>query len=73
MTAPIQEQARANDMAESFSNGAYEQKLTGAVVDGLESHSAMADQALKHPTVFTGLANLLLDEVYRRLREKADA
>ena len=68
----LQEQAQANDTAESFSNGAYEQKLTGAVVDALESHSAMADQALKHPRVFKGLASLLLDEVYRQLREKAE-
>jgi type I restriction enzyme R subunit len=68
----LQEQAKANDTAESFSNGAYEQKLTGAVVDALESHSAMADQALKHPRVFKGLASLLLDEVYRQLREKAE-
>lgn len=70
--ATLQEQAQANDTAESFSNGAYEQKLTGAVVDALESHSAMADQALKHPGVFKGLASLLLDEVYRQLREKAE-
>jgi type I restriction enzyme R subunit len=70
--ATLQEQAQANDTAESFSNGAYEQKLTGAVVDALESHSAMADQALKHPKVFKGLASLLLDEVYRQLREKAE-
>lgn len=71
--ATLQEQARANDTAESFSNGAYERKLTGAVVDALESHSAMADQALKHPAVFKGLASLLLDEVYLQLREKAEA
>ena len=71
--ATLQEQAQANDTVESFSNGAYEQKLTGAVVDALESHSAMADQALKHPKVFKGLASLLLDEVYRQLREKAEA
>jgi type I restriction enzyme R subunit len=70
--ATLQEQAKANDTAESFSNGAYEQKLTGAVVDALEGHSAMADQALKHPAVFKGLASLLLDEVYRQLREKAE-
>ena len=70
--ATLQEQAQANDTAESFGNGAYEQKLTGAVVDALESHSAMADQALKHPKVFKGLASLLLDEVYRQLREKAE-
>jgi type I restriction enzyme R subunit len=69
----LQEQAKANDTAESFSNGAYEQKLTGAVVDALENHGAMADQALKHPRVFKGLASLLLDEVYRQLREKAEA
>ena len=70
--ATLQEQAQANDTAESFSNGAYEQKLTGAVVDALENHSAMADQALKHPKVFKGLASLLLDEVYRQLRERAE-
>lgn len=71
--ATLQEQAQANDTAESFGNGAYEQKLTGAVVDALENHGAMADQALKHPRVFKGLASLLLDEVYRQLREKAEA
>jgi type I restriction enzyme R subunit len=70
--ATLQEQAQANDTAESFGNGAYEQKLTGAVVAALESHAEMADQALKHPTVFKGLASLLLDEVYRLLREKAE-
>jgi type I restriction enzyme R subunit len=69
----VQRLPKANDTAESFSNGAYEQKLTGAVVDALEGHSAMADQALQHPTVFKGLASLLLDEVYRQLREKAEA
>ena len=31
----------------------------------------MAGQALKHPTVFKGFANLLLDEVYLRLRERS--
>ncbi|MDP1557585.1 MAG: hypothetical protein Q8K59_05540 [Nitrosomonas sp.] len=46
--------------------------MTGAVVDALESHSAMADQVLKHPRVFKGLASLLLDEVYRQLKEKAE-
>ena len=70
--ATLQEQAQANDTAESFGNGAYEQKLTGAVVAALESHTEMADQALKHPKVFKGLANLLLEEVYRQLREKAE-
>lgn len=71
--ATLQEQAKANDTAEAFGNGAYEQKLTNAVVAALEGHSAMADQALKHSHVFKGLATLLLDEVYKRLRETADA
>ena len=62
------EQAHANDTVEAFGNGAYEAKLNHAVVEALENHSAMADQALKHPIVFKGLANLLRDEVYLRLR-----
>jgi type I restriction enzyme R subunit len=49
----------------------HENKLNHAVVDALESHNAMADQALRHETVFKGLANLLVDEVYRQLRAKA--
>jgi type I restriction enzyme R subunit len=68
----LQEQAKANDTAESFGNGAYNQKLTDAVVGALESHNVMADQALKHDKVFKGLAQLLLDEVYRQLREKTE-
>ena len=71
--ATLQEQAKANDTADSFGNGAYEQKLTNAVVGALEGHSAMADQALKHSNVFKGLASLLLEEVYKQLRETADA
>jgi type I restriction enzyme R subunit len=67
----LQEQAQANDTVDAFGNGAYETKLNNAVVDALENHSAMADQALRHETVFKGLANLLVDEVYRQLREKA--
>jgi type I restriction enzyme R subunit len=67
----LQEQAQANDTVDAFENGAYETKLNNAVVDALENHSAMADQALRHETVFKGLANLLVDEVYRQLREKA--
>ncbi len=68
----LQEQAKANDTVEAFGNGAYETKLNHAVVDALESHSTMADQALRHETVFKGLATLLVDEVYRQLREKVD-
>ncbi len=68
----LQEQAKANDTVDAFGNGAYETKLNHAVVDALESHNAMADQALRHETVFKGLANLLVDEVYRQLRAKAD-
>ena len=71
--ATLQEQAQANDTVEAFGNGAYETKLNNAVVDALDGHSAMADQALRHPKVFKGLAELLVDEVYRQLREKADA
>ena len=37
----------------------------------LESHNAMADQALLHEKVFKGLANLLVEEVYRQLRGDA--
>ena len=44
-------------------------KLNIAVVDALESHNTMADQALRHEKVFKGLANLLVGEVYRQLRE----
>lgn len=67
----LQEQAKANDTVESFSNGAYESKLNHAVVEALESHNEMADQALRHETIFKGLANLLVEEVYRQLRDKA--
>lgn len=52
----------------AFSNGAYETKLNN-VVDALENHGAMADHALRHETVFKGLANLLVDEVHRQLRQ----
>lgn len=73
VTDPIlQEQALANDTVEAFGNGAYQTKLNHAVVDALDSHNAMADQALRHETVFKGLANLLVDEVYRQLRQKTD-
>ena len=48
-------------------------KLNNAVVDALENHSAMADQALRHEKVFKGLAHLLVDEVYRQLRDKAES
>ena len=64
----LREQARANDTVEAFGNGAYEAKLNNAVVDALEKHSVMAEQALKYPIVFRGLANLPVDEVYLRLR-----
>ena len=40
-----------------------------AVVDALESHNAMADQALRHEKVFKSLAGLLVGEVYRQLRQ----
>jgi type I restriction enzyme R subunit len=66
----LQEQAKANDTVDAFGNGAYETKLNNAVVDALQSHSAMADQALRHPTVFKGLANLLVEEVYRQLKNE---
>ncbi|MYM71647.1 DEAD/DEAH box helicase family protein [Duganella sp. FT134W] len=68
----LEEQAKANDTVDAFGNGAYETKLNNAVVDALENHNAMADQALRHETVFKGLANLLVDEVYRQLRSKAE-
>lgn len=65
----LQEQAQANDTVDSFANGAYETKLNNAVVEALENHNAMADQALRHEKVFKGLAGLLVDEVYRQLRQ----
>ena len=68
--ATLLEQAQANDTVEAFGNGAYETKLNDAVVAALEKHSVMADQALKYPIVFKGLANLLVDEVYLRLRNQ---
>lgn len=68
----LKEQAEANDTVDAFANGAYETKLNNAVVDALENHSAMADQALRHEKVFKGLANLLVEEVYRQLREKSE-
>ncbi len=65
----LQEQAQANDTVDSFANGAYETKLNNAVVEALENHNVMADQALRHEKVFKGLAALLVDEVYRQLRQ----
>jgi type I restriction enzyme R subunit len=44
-----------------------------AVVDALENHSAMANRALRHEKVFKGPVHLLVDEVYRQLREEADS
>lgn len=64
------EQAKANDTVQAFGNGAYEAKLNNAVVEALENHESMADQALRHEAVFKGLANLLVDEVYQQLRSK---
>jgi len=69
----LREQASANDTPEAFSSGAYEQKFTQAVINALESHNDMADQALKHPEVFKGLADTLLNEVYSKLRQGMDA
>lgn len=68
----LQEQAQANDTVDAFANGAYETKLNNAVVDALENHVAIADQALRHERVFKGLANMLVEEVYRQLREKTE-
>ena len=65
----LREQAQANDTVDAFANGAYEGKLNIAVVDALESHNAMADQALRHEKVFKSLAGLLVGEVYRQLRQ----
>lgn len=58
---------------DAFANGAYETKLNNAVVDALENHDSMADQALRNEKVFKGLANLLVEEVYRSLREQSGA
>ena len=71
--ATLQEQAQANDTVDAFGNGAYQTKLNHAVVGALETHAAMADQALKHTIVFKGLANALVGEAYLRLRAKAGA
>jgi type I restriction enzyme R subunit len=68
----LKEQADANDTVEAFGNGAYITKLNHAVVEALEGHSAMADQALRHPHVFKGLAESLVEEVYRLLRAKSE-
>ena len=65
----LQEQAQANDTVDAFANGAYETKLNHAVVEALDNHSTMADQALRHEKVFKGLAHLLVEEVYRQLRD----
>lgn len=69
----LHEQANANDTVEAFGNGAYETKLNHVVVDALESHSEMASQALRHESVFKGLAQLLVDEVYLQLRSRPQA
>jgi len=71
--ATLREQAEANDTVEAFGNGAYESTLNQAVVEALENHSMMAEQALKHPQVIKGLANLLLEDVYQRLRQPPEA
>jgi len=68
--ATLVQQAKANETVSQFAQGDYKKALTTAVVSALDSHTAMADQALKDERVFTGLADLLLDEVYRRLRDK---
>ena len=65
--AQVQEQAQANPL-EAFANGVYEAKLNDAIVATLESHTDVADQALRHPKVFKGLAELLLEAVYWRAR-----
>jgi type I restriction enzyme R subunit len=69
----LHEQANANDTVEAFGNGAYETKLNHVVVDALENHSEMASQALRHESVFKGLAQLLVDEVYLQLRSRPQA
>jgi type I restriction enzyme R subunit len=66
----LKEQAQANDTVEAFANGKYEDKLNIAVVEALENHNAMADQALRHEKVFKGLAKLLVEEIYQRLRQR---
>ena len=66
----LKEQALANDTVEAFSNGAYESKLNNAVVSALESHTAMASQALKHEDVFKKLSSILAEEVYNTLRKE---
>lgn len=69
--ATLREQAQGNDTVDAFRNGAFETKLNHAVVEALESHGAMADQALKHAVVFKGLANALVGEANLRLRGEA--
>jgi len=68
--ATLVQQAKANETVSQFAQGDYKKALTTAVVSALDSHTAMADQALKDERVFSGLADLLLEEVYRRLRDK---
>lgn len=73
MTHPFRSKRRPTIRWMPFANGAYETKLNNAVVDALESHYSMVDQALRHEKVFKGLANLLVAEVYRQLREPVSA
>lgn len=65
----LEEQAKANDTVAQFAQGDYRKVLTNAVVDALESHTTMADQALRDEKVFDALSDLLVVEAYRRLRE----
>ncbi len=67
----LKEQARANDTVKAFSNGAYNKKLNEAVVGALDSHNMMAEQALTNEEIFKELAQVLVEEVYERLRVAA--
>ncbi|MHB1666078.1 type I restriction endonuclease subunit R [Thiomonas sp.] len=64
----LREQARANDTVGQFAKGDYRKTLKDSVIDAMQSHQQMAEQALKQVDTFNGLAELLVDAVYRRLR-----
>jgi type I restriction enzyme R subunit len=66
--AGLREQAQANDTVGQFAKGDYRKALKDSVIDAMQSHQKMAEQALRREDTFDGLAELLVDEVYRRLR-----
>lgn len=56
---------------QQFRNGDYFTVLKDTVIDAMGSHKAMAEQVMGKDEVFAGLAELLLAEVYNRLRGEA--